>query len=150
MVLSTFVTIAATPARAYADDGFLGGLQDLVGAREVEGVQDYESEYLDEYNPQLRADPPDAGTNTLTELDEDSTTVDYVNGTLDEFNKLPWGSGTRFSWLQSVQLVFGARNGANVAAFYLIPAVGLVFMWWGVRKSVKMLMSGFRKGSMNI
>lgn len=29
-------------------------------------------------------------------------------------------------------------------------AVGLVFMWWGARKAVKVLMSAFKKGKMSI
>lgn len=28
-------------------------------------------------------------------------------------------------------------------------AVGLVFMWWGVRKLIKILMSAFRKGKLS-
>lgn len=35
---------------------------------------------------------------------------------------------------------------ASVAA----AAVGLVFMWWGVRKAVKVLMSAFRKGKLRV
>lgn len=29
-------------------------------------------------------------------------------------------------------------------------AVGLVFMWWGVRKAVKVLMSAFKKGKLRV
>lgn len=34
---------------------------------------------------------------------------------------------------------------------YAVPAViGLVFMWWGVRKVVRMVMSAFRKGRISV
>lgn len=146
----------ATPCRAYASDGFLGGLQDLVGAREIESVEDYESEYQDAYDPQLRLDPPDPGTNTLTELDEDATTVDYVNSTLQSFNKSGYPSSVSssgYSLLEGLQFFLGFRqsgvSNANRTQL-IIPAAGIVFMWWGVRKSIKMIMSAFRKGSMNV
>lgn len=34
---------------------------------------------------------------------------------------------------------------------YAVPVViGLVFMWWGVRKVVRMVMSAFRKGRISV
>lgn len=148
-----FVLIAAIPARAYAADGFIGGLQDLVGVREVEALN-YEEDYLRDYEGVTRADPPEPGTNTLTDLGEDATTVDYVNDTVDKFNSVKVGSGS-FTWLQAVQVILGNPSSANshggiLRQLYILPAIGLVFMWWGVRKSLKIVMSAFRKGSMNV
>lgn len=34
---------------------------------------------------------------------------------------------------------------------YAVPVViGLVFMWWGVRKVVRMVMSAFKKGKISV
>lgn len=38
----------------------------------------------------------------------------------------------------------------EVLAVLVGAAVGLVFMWWGVRKTAKVLMSAFRKGKLSI
>lgn len=140
------VLIVATPSRAYASDGFLGGLQDLVGVRDVESVEGLESSYTSDYQPVFGVNPPDAGTNTLTSLDEDATTVDYVNTTLDSFNRVKIGNSN--SSLQN-GIRWLLQSTADGVQFVVIPA-GLVFMWWGVRKSIQIIMSGFRKGSMSI
>ena len=38
----------------------------------------------------------------------------------------------------------------GVLASIATACVGLCFMWWGVRKSVKALMSAFKKGKLRI
>lgn len=43
----------------------------------------------------------------------------------------------------SVTTVIGVLAGAITAA------IGLVFMWWGVRKLIRILMSAFRKGRLS-
>lgn len=43
----------------------------------------------------------------------------------------------------SVTTVIGVVAGAIGAA------IGLVFMWWGVRKLIRVLMSAFRKGKLS-
>lgn len=137
------------PSAAYASDGFLGGLEDLIGVREVEVTEDYEQEYSDEYEPQLRADPADSSTNALTELTEDATTVDYVNVTLDEFNKVQVGSN-RVELRRAIQYMLGHYSGWAMPTLLILPAASLVFMWWGVRKCIQLVISSFRKGSLNI
>lgn len=37
-----------------------------------------------------------------------------------------------------------------VLATLVTAGIGLVFMWWGVRKAVGSLMSAFRKGKMSL
>ena len=44
----------------------------------------------------------------------------------------------------SVQTVVG------VLATLITAGVGLVFMWWGVRKALSSLMAAFRKGKLSI
>lgn len=38
----------------------------------------------------------------------------------------------------------------GVLATLVTAGIGLVFMWWGVRKAVRSLMSAFRKGKMSL
>lgn len=38
----------------------------------------------------------------------------------------------------------------GVLAAVVGVCVGLVFMWWGIRKVVRMLMSAFRKGKVSV
>ncbi len=44
----------------------------------------------------------------------------------------------------SVQTVVG------VLATLVTAGIGLVFMWWGVRKAMRSLMSAFRKGKVSL
>lgn len=38
----------------------------------------------------------------------------------------------------------------GVLATLVTAGIGLVFMWWGVRKATRSLMSAFRKGRMSL
>lgn len=38
----------------------------------------------------------------------------------------------------------------GVLATLVTAGIGLVFMWWGVRKALKSLMSAFRRGKMSL
>lgn len=38
----------------------------------------------------------------------------------------------------------------GVLATLVTAGIGLVFMWWGVRKALRSLMSAFRKGKMSL
>lgn len=38
----------------------------------------------------------------------------------------------------------------GVLATLVTAGIGLVFMWWGVRKAMRSLMSAFRKGKMSL
>lgn len=37
-----------------------------------------------------------------------------------------------------------------VLATLVVSGIGLVFMWWGVRKALRSLMAAFRKGKMSL
>lgn len=142
----------SVPSVALADDGlidsFSGGLQTLVSPESVkveETDSTPESVYLDSYEPVLVEEP----VRSSREYDEDSTTVDYINGTLDEFNKVTWASAS-YSWLDSVRMFIGARYGSSTPQLFLIPAVGIVFMWWGVRKAIRMIKGAWYKGHASV
>ena len=38
----------------------------------------------------------------------------------------------------------------GVLASLVVAGIGLVFLWWGVRKAIGSLMTAFRKGKMSI
>lgn len=41
-------------------------------------------------------------------------------------------------------------NVVSVIASLVPVVIGFVFLWWGIRKGVKMLMSAFKKGRVSI
>ena len=54
------------------------------------------------------------------------------------------------SVLTALQAQLSVPAVVEVLAVLVGAAVGLVFMWWGVRKTAKVLMSAFRKGKLSI
>lgn len=137
------------PSVALADDGFIGGLQDLVGLREVETQQiGYEQEFQEGYEPELR----EVDNKPVRALPEDASTVDYVNDTVDRFNKVKYASGSRDLLTMIVMTLGGNSQGLGLAMKVSLIAVsiGLVFMWWGIRKSKNMIMTAFRKGKASL
>lgn len=54
------------------------------------------------------------------------------------------------SVLTTLQEQISVSTIVEVLAVAAGAAVGLAFMWWGVRKLVKVLMGAFRKGSVNV
>lgn len=44
----------------------------------------------------------------------------------------------------------GVSNVVEVLAVIVLAVVGLVFMWWGVRKITSVLMKAFRKGKISL
>lgn len=54
------------------------------------------------------------------------------------------------SVLTALQAQLSVSTVVEVLAVLVGAAVGLVFMWWGVRKTAKVLMSAFRKGKLSI
>lgn len=52
--------------------------------------------------------------------------------------------------LTALQAQLSVSTVVEVLAVLTAAAVGLVFMWWGVRKTTKVLMSAFRKGKLSI
>lgn len=138
------------PSVAYASDGFFGGLEDLTGTREVDGETDYENDYVESYVPELR----EVDYGPVRALPEDATTVDYVNDTLDSFNQLSWsGFGSSRSLLRSLQIFLG--NGTTgsygiMRDLIVLPAIGVVFLWWGVRKAIRVVMTSWKKGKASL
>lgn len=54
------------------------------------------------------------------------------------------------SVITSITTQINVSTVVGVLASVAAAAVGLVFMWWGVRKAVKVLMSAFKKGKLRV
>lgn len=60
-------------------------------------------------------------------------------------------SSTAFtSVLQALQAQISVSTVVEVLAVAAGAAVGLAFMWWGVRKLARVLMSAFKKGRVSL
>lgn len=60
-------------------------------------------------------------------------------------------SSTAFnSVLTALQAQISVSTVVEVLTVAATAAVGLAFMWWGVRKLVKVLMSAFKKGKISL
>lgn len=60
-------------------------------------------------------------------------------------------SSTDFnSVLQALQAQISVSTVVEVLAVLAGAAVGLAFMWWGVRKLTRVIMSAFKKGKISL
>ena len=60
---------------------------------------------------------------------------------------------TAADWASIISAITGQISVSTVVAAVatmVTAGIGLVFMWWGVRKGVRSLMSAFRKGRMSV
>lgn len=107
----------------------------------------YQYEYVPDLNevesvPVVRAVPDDA------------TTVDWVNNTLDSFNGLQYASGNnKVLLVEGLRRFFGNSGNAGSLAQrneLILPAIGIVFMWWGVRKAIRVLFAALKNRRMSV
>jgi hypothetical protein len=72
------------------------------------------------------------------------------------FNEAASGAAaavTAADWSSVISAMTGQISVSTIVAVLatLVTAgIGLVFMWWGVRKAIRSLMAAFRKGKMSI
>lgn len=60
---------------------------------------------------------------------------------------------TAADWSSVISALTDQINVSNVVAVlatFVTAGVGLAFMWWGVRKGIRSLMSAFRKGRVSV
>jgi hypothetical protein len=60
---------------------------------------------------------------------------------------------TAADWSQVITAMTGQISVSTIVgvlATLVTSGIGLVFMWWGVRKAASSLMAAFRKGKMSI
>lgn len=63
------------------------------------------------------------------------------------------GAVTAADWSSVMSALTGQISVSTIVAVLatLVTAgIGLVFMWWGVRKALRSLMAAFRKGKMSL
>ena len=65
------------------------------------------------------------------------------------------GTNTAIGWsdlsdvLTAITAQISVTTVIGVVAGAIGAAIGLVFMWWGVRKLIRVLMAAFRKGKLS-
>lgn len=140
-VLAALLVVLARPGIAWADTdilgGFTSGVSDFVSPKEEQVIVTPEKDFNESYEPVLYEE----NQNSVRALPEDATTIDYVNNTIDSFNRVQWGQSQTL--LGSIRVLFISVNNA---IGWITASIALVFMWWGVRKTIRMLMSAWRKG----
>ena len=60
---------------------------------------------------------------------------------------------TASDWSSVISAMTGQISVSTIVAVLvtlITTGIGLVFMWWGVRKAARSLMAAFRKGKMSI
>ena len=145
LAVALVCTLFACPVSAYADDGFIGGLQDFAGVREVEEVQP-EKQWSESYRPILKA--PNDDESELTEY-EDGDNIGPIGSVIDNVQYVPLYSN-KVHLIDMVRF-FLSSGGAEAEGLPLVGfAVLFVFVWWGVRKSLRMIMSAWRKGKQSV
>ncbi len=144
IVLAVLVACMA-PNAAYAQevdyfDSFTNGVGTWGSEQEEEidsnsSVQEFENGGL------LAAPAEDAA--------EVPSTVSQVNSTLDAFNSVAWINGNR-DLLSSLRVFFGSNAGGPMREMLILVPIGICFMWWGVRKGLRVLMSAWRRGKASV
>ncbi|MDB2009613.1 hypothetical protein [[Clostridium] symbiosum] len=85
-----------------------------------------------------------------------TTTLMVVGASVPVFASSSGGSSSAVSasdWASVISAMTSQISVSTVVAVLatLVTAgIGLVFMWWGVRKAISSLMSAFRKGRMKL
>lgn len=60
------------------------------------------------------------------------------------------GSSAFASVIDAVTAQISVASIVEVLVYAVPVVIGLVFMWWGVRKVVRMVMSAFKKGKISV
>lgn len=135
------VLLVVEPAYASPIDGFANGLNDFVNPDSPQEVVTPERDFIEGYSPDVYG----STNESVREVSAELSSSESVSATVDSIYTVNWfGNGTR-TWLESLQIFL-----LNSTFFkpVLVAAVGLAFMWWGVRKAIRMIMTSFRKGRM--
>lgn len=139
VVVLVALLLVITPVRAFAAtdyvESFVSGWETLVARKE---------------------DAPASRNNTLEvrqdvaqEGEHQSVGIDSIASVVDAANSIKWGGiDGNLTLLNAVRTVYtGSRLLREL--FVLVP-IGLVFLWWGVRKSKGILVKAFRRGRLSV
>lgn len=97
-------------------------------------------EFVDKYGDKMFT--------TDTKVHYDSTGVFQIENAVKFFTAI--GSGDITQYLDNLQEQIKVSTVVEVLVFVAVAIVGLAFMWWGVRKTARVIMSAFRKGKINL
>ena len=147
-----FMTLALlmVPRVALAEDvsyigSFASGFETLLGRGENEQVTP-ERDYIESYEPREVDDlPPLRAPSANTELDS----MGGIQQVVDRTNRIEWGTAGNPSLVRTLAYFLGntgAGHSGEMRNMLILPAIGLCFMWWGVRKGLRMIFAAFRKG----
>lgn len=64
--------------------------------------------------------------------------------------KKPVGSADIAGYFSKLQEQIKVTAVVQVLVFVAVAIVGIAFMWWGVRKTARVIMTAFRKGKINL
>lgn len=129
-----------------------------VPSRAWANVEDHETAlmtpeqlYQYEYVPDVEVRE---STPVVRALPEDATTTDYINETVNSFNSVPVSSqNSSYTLLNTLRWLvgsFGSSQGDAMRNMIIVPAIGVCFLWWGVRKAVRIVMASARKGKASL
>lgn len=152
--LVLLLVFCLVPRTAIADeidylDSFGSGIDSFFGNSINEQVAP-EREFNDEYEPVLM----DAGEYTVRDAGEGEG---ETSGVLAQIQA--WVSALRvpvttlgypLTLLTFLQTFFGHSNAWWGFNSFLLTSIALVFMWWGVRKSIRIIFAAFRKGKASV
>lgn len=145
-VLAALLVVLARPGIAQAETdilgGFTSGVSDFVSPSNEQVIVTPEKDYIDSYEPIFIEE----NSARLKVLPDNANTIDYVNNTVDSFNDIRWQGQQSGSILQTVRRFFLYQQGLLL----LEAAIGIVFVYWGLRKVIRMIMSAWRKGHASI
>lgn len=146
-VLAALLVVLARPGIALADTdilgGFTSGVSDFVSPSNEQVIVTPEQDFNDSYEPVL----VEENRQVDRVINDDSTTNDYINDTIDKFYNVNWfGMGNR-SWLNSLIIFLG---NTGFFGMVIVSAIGMVFIWWGVRKAIRVIMAAWRKGHASV
>lgn len=60
------------------------------------------------------------------------------------------GSSAFASVIDAVTAQISVQSIVEILVYAVPIVIGLVFMWWGVRKVVRMIMAAFKKGKISV
>lgn len=148
-VVLALLVVFARPKVSYAQEidylqSFGSGLQTLTGETQNEQVTP-EKDFMQEYQPkvqevQLRTEPTEG---------EELTQVEQISGVADAWFTIPAFS-QNMGPIQYIVTVLMAFMSGSAGGRLVATAAGLVFLWWGVRKSKNIIMAAFRSGRLNL
>lgn len=137
------LALSVAPTVAMADDvnplqGFGDGFETLVNPDTSVGLESApERDYIDSYEPML----VEGETIDVVE----STPMDGIMQVNNAVNTVYWSGNSNLLGTVRKFLMNAIMSNALI-----VPAVALVFMYWGLRKSVRTLFAAFRKGRASV